>query len=284
MSTASTSMNTVNSGDRLAVTLFLAAVFHALIILGIGFAPPKQKPISDLPVLDITVVHQPPTETPKDPDYLANVSQDGTGNVHKKVPAQPKLVAHAPPPAAAPPKPPTPTKVVTAKQSDQQMADKAPPPKPAPPARVPTASELISKSMELVQLDQQLNQSLQAYAKRKRQTYISARTRAYKYASYMSAWVHKVERVGNLNYPDKARREQLSGSLLLDVALNPDGTIRNITLRRSSGHKLLDDAAIRIVRLAAPFAPFPPDIRKDTDVLHIVRTWEFMDNNQMSSR
>ncbi|HKJ08935.1 MAG TPA: energy transducer TonB [Gammaproteobacteria bacterium] len=277
-------MNAVQSGDRLAVMLFLAAAFHALIILGIGFAPSKHKPVSDLPVLDITVVQQAPTKTPKDPDYLANVSQDGNGNVHKKVPAQPKTVAHTPPPAAAPPKPPTPTPVVTTTHSPQQMADKAPPPKPAPPAHQPTASELISKSMELVQLDQQVNQPLQAYAKHKRQTYISARTRAYKYASYMSAWVHKVERVGNLNYPDKARREQLSGSLLLDVALNPDGTIRNITLRRSSGHKLLDDAAIRIVRLAAPFAPFPPDIRKNTDVLHIVRTWEFMDNNQMSSR
>ncbi|MEJ2686834.1 MAG: energy transducer TonB, partial [Gammaproteobacteria bacterium] len=85
MSTTSTPMNAVQSGDRLAVTLFLAAAFHALIILGIGFAPSKQKPVSDLPVLDITVVQQAPTKTPKDPDYLANVSQDGNGNVHKKV-------------------------------------------------------------------------------------------------------------------------------------------------------------------------------------------------------
>ncbi|MGA7801499.1 MAG: energy transducer TonB [Gammaproteobacteria bacterium] len=284
MNTAPSPINAVQPGDRLAVTLFLAAAFHALVILGVGFSAPKHQPASDLPVLDITVVRQPPTEAPKDPDYLANVSQDGTGNVDKKVPAQPKETAHAPPPAAARPTPPTPTPVLTTRQSDQRVAAEAPPPKPAPTKPQPSASELISKSMELMQLDQQVNQSLQAYAKRKRQTYISARTREYKYASYMSAWVHKVERVGNLNYPDKARRDQLSGSLLLDVALNPDGTIRNITLRRSSGHKILDDAAIRIVRLAAPFAPFPPDIRKDTDVLHITRTWEFMDNNEMSSR
>ena len=92
----------------------------------------------------------------------------------------------------------------------------------------------------------------------------------------MAAWVAKVERVGNLNYPDSARRKGVSGTLLLDVALNSDGSIRKIKLLRSSGREVLDDAAMRIVKLAAPFAPFPEDIRKDTDILHITRTWEFL--------
>jgi protein TonB len=94
----------------------------------------------------------------------------------------------------------------------------------------------------------------------------------------MEAWRAKVERVGNLNYPDDARKRQLSGSLILDVALNPDGSVNQITVRQSSGHKILDDAADRIVRLAAPFAPFPDDIRAETDILHITRTWQFLHN------
>jgi periplasmic protein TonB len=100
----------------------------------------------------------------------------------------------------------------------------------------------------------------------------------------MEAWRAKVERIGNINYPDEARRRRLSGSLLLDVALNPDGSVQEITVRRSSGHKVLDDAAIRIVELASPFAPFPPDIRGEVDVLHVTRTWKFLNSNQFSAR
>ncbi len=100
----------------------------------------------------------------------------------------------------------------------------------------------------------------------------------------MEAWRQKVERIGNLNYPDEARRRKLSGNLLLDVALNPDGSINEITLRRSSGERALDDAAVRIVKLAAPYAKFPDDIRKDVDILHIERTWQFLSGNRFVSR
>ena len=92
----------------------------------------------------------------------------------------------------------------------------------------------------------------------------------------MEAWRSKVERVGNLNYPEEARKRKLSGSLVLDVALSPDGSINNITVRQSSGHKVLDDAAIRIVKLSAPFSPFPDAIQGETDILHIIRTWQFL--------
>ena len=95
----------------------------------------------------------------------------------------------------------------------------------------------------------------------------------------MEAWRAKVERVGNLNYPDAARRNKLTGSLILDVALNADGSVNQINVRRSSGSKILDDAAIRIVELSSPFAPFPDNIKAETDILHITRTWQFLDNN-----
>ena len=96
----------------------------------------------------------------------------------------------------------------------------------------------------------------------------------------MEAWRSKVERVGNLNYPEAARKRKLSGSLILDVALNDDGSINQITVTQSSGHKILDDAAIRIVELAAPYSPFPDNIRQDTDILHIIRTWRFSNSNK----
>ena len=94
----------------------------------------------------------------------------------------------------------------------------------------------------------------------------------------MEAWRAKGERVGNLNYPDEARKRKLTGSVILDVALNPDGSVNEITIRGSSGQKILDDAAIRIVSLASPFSPFPDNIKVDTDILHITRTWQFIYN------
>jgi protein TonB len=135
----------------------------------------------------------------------------------------------------------------------------------------------------MVNLNEQLNESMQAYAQRPRHIYVSARTQEYKYANYMSEWVKKVERVGNLNYPDAARRAGLSGKLIMDVIMNADGTVRNISIMRTSGHKVIDEAATRIVNLAAPFPPFPAEILKDADIMHITRTWEFSTANRMKS-
>ena len=123
-----------------------------------------------------------------------------------------------------------------------------------------------------------IRQKLETRAQRPKRKFISASTKEYRYAAYMEAWRAKVERMGNLNYPEEARRRKLSGSLLLEVALNANGTINEIMIRRSSGEKILDDAAIRIVELAAPYAPFPQKIKQETGILHIIRTWQFMDN------
>lgn len=167
-------------------------------------------------------------------------------------------------------------------QTIDQRAEVTLPPADAPEAI--DAESLVSRSLAMASLSAELDEKLQAYAKRPRRKFISATTREYKYASYMEAWRTKVERIGNLNYPDEARRQRLSGSLRLGVALNANGTISEIVLHRSSGHKVLDDAAIRIVKLAAPFAPFPQDIREDTDILHIERTWQFLRNNRLASQ
>ena len=155
---------------------------------------------------------------------------------------------------------------------------------PSKPARTLSATALLQRSVEMASLDAEIDAKLRAYAKRPRRKWITARTKEHKYAAYMDAWRAKVERIGNLNYPDEARRRRLSGNLLLDVALNANGSINEIKLRRSSGKRVLDDAAIRIVRLSAPFAKFPRKIAAETDILHIQRTWRFLSNNRFSSR
>lgn len=149
---------------------------------------------------------------------------------------------------------------------------------------LPTAAQLITRSFAMASLNAELQQKLQMRAHRPRRKFISANTKEFRFAAYMEAWRAKVERVGNINYPDEARKRNLSGSLLLDVAINPDGSVREITVRRSSGHPVLDDAAVRIVELAAPFAPFPDDFVRDIDILHVTRTWKFLNNSSFSSR
>jgi periplasmic protein TonB len=162
------------------------------------------------------------------------------------------------------------------------------PPKEQPRPKVatqplPTAAQLITRSFAMASLDAELQQKLELRARRPRRKFISASTKEYRFAAYMEAWRAKVERVGNINYPDEARRNDLSGSLLLDVAINPDGSVREITVRRSSGKKVLDDAAVRIVELAAPFARFPDDFLKEIDILHVTRTWKFLNSDRFAS-
>jgi protein TonB len=138
--------------------------------------------------------------------------------------------------------------------------------------------------MQMASLDAEIQQQRQAYAKRPRIKYISASTKEYKYATYMEAWRAKVERIGRLNYPEEAKKRQIFGSLIMDVVLNSDGSVYQLQIKKSSGSKVLDDAAVRIVRLAAPFAPLPDNIREETEMLHITRTWIFRSGNKLTTR
>jgi periplasmic protein TonB len=159
-----------------------------------------------------------------------------------------------------------------------EVAEKEPVPEEKETPPMPSATTLLTNSFKIASLSAEIRRKLEAKAERPRRKFISASTKEYKYAAYMEAWRAKVERVGNLNYPDDARRKNLTGNLILDVALNADGSVNQITIRRSSGSKILDDAAIRIVELSSPFAPFPDHIREETDILHITRTWQFLNN------
>jgi len=271
----------VPEGDRFALTLFFAVILHAMIILGITFGThDKAPPENILPTLDITVSNR-RTPPPDEADYLAQTSQDGGGNVTEKVKPTQAIPEQAPSVNQAEPEQ-SPARVITATRAEAQVLqhDIESPETSKPDLN---AAELIEHSLEMVNLNEQLSQSMQAYARRPRQIFVSARTQEFIYANYMSEWVKKVERVGNLNYPDQARREGLSGKLMMDVTLNADGTVRNISILRPSGQPVIDEAAKRIVNLAAPFPPFPPEIRKEADILHITRTWEFSTTYHLQS-
>ncbi|MDT8386097.1 MAG: energy transducer TonB [Thiogranum sp.] len=282
MNAVTENFHETSRADRLVVTLFLATAFHALVILGISFDTfDRELPKDSPPALDITVVTTNRSETPEDYDYLADSSQDGAGNTEERVKPREQIDAQAAAAASAPDKPAA-RPLLQQQTSSEKAAEN--PAEETLHTNKQTAAELVNRSLEMVALNEHINQSLQAYSKTPQSKYISARTKEFKYASYMRDWVSKVERVGELNFPDAARRADLSGSLIVEVALHPDGTVQKITILRPSGHKILDDAAVRIVRLASPFAAFPKDIREETDVLYITRTWVFTSGNQLKSK
>ena len=159
------------------------------------------------------------------------------------------------------------------------------PPKPEVKEKPrPKLSQLLaSTQQEIDRLTAELDRRTVSASRQDRRKAVNASTQEYRYAAYLEAWRSKVEKIGNLNYPDEAKRKKLYGNLLMHVAVRADGSVERIRVVRSSGHKLLDDAAVRIVRMAAPFAPFPPEIRKEVDVLDITRTWQFLDGNTLFS-
>ncbi len=159
-------------------------------------------------------------------------------------------------------------------------------PKPvdAPPTDdAPTAAEMAQRTLEVMRLEAQIAKDMDAYQKRPKRRFIGARAEEYRFARYVEDWRLKVERVGNLNYPEAAREQKLYGSLLLTVSIRADGNIESVEVNRSSGHRVLDAAAVKIVEMAAPYSSFPPDIRRDTDILHITRTWTFTKGDLLRS-
>ncbi len=288
----------ITAVDRLGLTLFVAISMHAVGILGVSFTmeKPKKLPPADR-TLEIVVVHNKSRiKDPKKADFLAQHSQEGGGSKEKaerpttdslqpitKQSNKPNQV-NTP---ATPPSEPTASqkKKLLSTKTESKKKTKDAPNKPKKKLRtLNTAQLLASTDKEISRLTAELNRKTKAYAKRPRRKFVSASTKEYKYSNYLDAWRRKVERIGNINYPDEARRQKLYGNLVLLVSLRADGTIYEIEVRRSSGHKILDDAAIRIVRLAAPYAPFPAEIRKETDILDITRTWQFLSGNRLLSK
>lgn len=143
--------------------------------------------------------------------------------------------------------------------------------------------DLVQKSLEIVRLEAQIDKNWDDYQKIPRRKFIGARTQEYRFAQYIEDWRVKVERIGNLNYPEQARQQKVFGSLKLSVSIRADGSVESIEVSKSSGQRILDAAAMRIVKLAAPYSPLPPNITKDTDILTITRTWTFTSSDKLES-
>lgn len=287
-------MTTVSSADRLSFTLFMAAAIHAAVVLGVTFSQ-KEKPA--LPkTLEVTLATYKSEEKPEKADYLAQFNQQGSGTLEEKAkPAtdqQPEFQSNVinevelQPQEAAAPKEEQPqiAQLSTQAIAERKTSDKvdALPPAPDVPEQAKPRRR-IDLRQEIASLEAQLSQQRQEFARRPRiKRLTAASTMQEPGAFYKENWRRKVERVGNMNYPAQARRDKLYGELRLMVAINHDGTLHDVELLESSGSTILDDAAIRIVRLAAPYASFSDDL-KDYDRVEIIRTWRFERGNRLFS-
>ena len=286
----------LSQNDRFGVSFFGSFLVHMVLILGVTFSLPKLRDLPGLPTLEITLVQTASDTRPQDAEFLAQANQDGGGDSDAAEIAKNPLPVREISPVnrdfptfqSAPQKRVKSDRELTAllsQQASRQIkAQESRPDKKELQLQPPNLGLMAPAEIlqERARLNAEISRTWQEFQKRPRHKFLNARTQEYKYAAYMDAWRAKVESVGNLNYPSEAKRRRLAGNLLLDVALNADGSINEISVRRSSGQKILDDAAVRIVELSAPFAPFPPEIRADMDVLHITRTWKFNESGLSS--
>jgi protein TonB len=281
---------------RLAWTLGISVALHVL-VLSIHFAPVVIKDLGRGPPLEVALVNAKTKEKPTKADVLAQANLDGGGNTDQNrrarspLPVLPKdskqneitvatkkveelerearelmsrLKSQQPAPVIAPPQPEA--------QPQPEQPD------------LPTAKEMMQRTLEAMRLEAQIAKDMEAYQKRPKRRFVGARAEEYRFARYVEDWRLKVERIGNLNYPQAARDRKLYGSLLLTVSIRADGTLEAVEVNRSSGQRILDAAAVKIVEMSAPYAPFPPDIRRDTDILHITRTWTFAKGDELTSQ
>ena len=274
-----------------------ALAVHAFIILSISFDISRESPPPPERTLDITLVQ--PKIKPKvteNPDFLAQQSQEGGGEETIKeretsplgnpnatpIPKPALELERSGAPEAEPAPEPEP-EIIAAEKAPRVEPTTPPKPRVRAKPKAKLSQLLASTQQEIDRLTAELDRRSLSASRQDRRKAINASTQEYQYAAYLEAWRSKVEKIGNLNYPDEAKRNKLYGNLLMHVAVRVDGSVERIRIVRSSGHKLLDDAAVRIVRMSAPFAPFPPEIRKNVDVLDITRTWQFLDGDTLFS-
>ncbi|MDO1529110.1 energy transducer TonB [Fulvimonas sp. R45] len=277
--------------DPIGATILFSLLLHGVLLLGITFHFAKSAP--GLPTMDVTLVDVANRQAPDKADFLAQANNQGGGDSDKAArPSQlfsgllpkPDPGTAPRPVAASTPKPETatPQRLVTSTGAAGFTVDSD---NDHPERDTPDSADAaeLRRQQEMAQLAAEVRDQTEAYAKRPHKKFISASTREYAYAAYMRGWVDRIQRIGNLNYPEEARRRNLHGDLELTVGLNRDGSVHSIDVIRSSGHPLLDKAAENIVRLAAPFPPLPAD-KQRVDILYITRTWQFLPGNVLRNR
>ena len=275
------------------VALVASIAIHSIVIVGVGFtlirALGNDEPHN---VMDVVLVNSRSPSKPTKADALAQANLDGGGNTDDK------RRAKSPFPAVDPREPSPELRAAEARRMQLELEAKqlmtalrskatvAPPseaPQDSPAKGSSEARDLVDKSLEIARLEAQIAREHQAYQQRPKKKFVGARTSEYRFAQYIDNFRVKIERIGTLNYPEEARARKIYASLQLTVGIRADGEVESIEVNRSSGYKFLDQAAIRIVRLAAPFEPFSVEIHRDTDILYITRTWMFTKSDQVVS-
>lgn len=276
---------TIGGDDRvLGAALAISILLHAG-LMAVKFKYPDARSKASDQRLEVVLVNASTRERPAKAQVLAQANLDRGGNVEQR------RRAKSPLPVTEPPKPGKDLAdaqrrmqqleaqqqrlLAQAREARARVPAERPRPEPAEePAKQPSGRDLADLALAAVRLQAQIERQIDAYQKRPRKKFIGANATEYRFAQYEEDWRLKVERIGTLNYPPEARGK-LYGNLRLTVSIQADGNVAAIELDRSSGLKVLDEAAFKIVRMATPFAAFPPDIRRDTDQLVITRTWFF---------
>ncbi|MCD9006705.1 energy transducer TonB [Luteimonas sp. XNQY3] len=273
----------IDDGARLGATLVLSLLVHGLLMLGIGFATEDAAPV--MPTLDVILTETTSPLTRAQADFLAQASNQGGGEHAQtnrpreaqigQVPQDTTGVAPMELRAQSPDAQPPPRDRVVASTRGETALPVEDPTTQTDPSTLPRGPEKIERDLEMARLAAEIHMRSERYARRPKRKFVSASTQEYVYAAYLRQWVDRVERVGNLNYPDEARRRQLAGELVISVAIRRDGSVERADIIRSSGTPMLDDAALNIARLAEPYPPLPAT-GDEIDVLHVTRTWNFL--------
>ncbi|MFN3544226.1 MAG: energy transducer TonB [Thiobacillus sp.] len=277
---------------RIALALLVSAAFHGM-VLSTQFVQINPRLFEDTSLpMEVVLVNAKTAEATLNPDALAQVNLAGGGNTDEArrlkspLPASPQTQAGGEEAALQ-------ARVAELEQRARTLMSqlKSDAQVPAPrPQETPSvdasqisqqARDVVQQQREMAQLQASISQQWDEYQKRPKRAFIGANVREYAFARYVEDWVAKVERIGNLNYPEAARRQGIYGSLKLTVSIYADGRIEAIDIDRSSGSRILDAAAIKIVELGAPYAPFPEDMRKKADILSITRTWTFTRSDKL---
>ncbi|WP_115562635.1 energy transducer TonB family protein [Xanthomonas arboricola] len=287
MSTAAAQPAAMDERQRLSAMLVISLLLHAALILGVGFTISEDAPL--VPTLDVIFSQTSTPLTPKQADFLAQANQQGGGNhdtAQRPRDSQPGVVPQdrtglAPQAQRATSvraQEPTQTRVVSSRRGEQAVP--TPQPNPQTDPLTPADAQRVQRDAEMARLAAEVHLRSEQYAKRPNRKFVSASTREYAYANYLRAWVDRAERVGNLNYPDDARRRRLGGKVVISVGVRRDGSVESSRVLISSGVPALDDAALRVVQLAQPFPPLPRT-KDDVDILEVTRTWLFLPGGEL---
>ena len=287
---------TLSNNDSLLMALFVAVIVHIVLVLGMNFTTPQPEKINKS--IDITLINTPAKKEPEKSNFIAQENQLGAGEKTKK----PEPPAHKRPIrknsqkkpikkiAPEESKPKVAQKIITQQKAEKKVVNAS---KAAVASQTEKHPQLTKKHPQLTaeslhqqiaQLGTEIRQSQPSADQTKIKFVDSVSAHKYVAAQYMKDWESKVERTGNRNYPEAAAKKNFSGTLTMDVGINADGSIYSIRISRSSGNPELDEAAKKIVRMSAPFAPLPLELRKELDVLVITRVWKFSDESGLVTR